>query len=264
MNKYLQIAKLTWDETFVYRLNFVMWRVRVVLQILTLYFLWSALIPTGASLFGYDQSSMLTYILGTSLISSIVLSSRSNAVGDEINSGNLSNFLLRPINYFLYWFARDVGDKAMNIIFSIIELTVLFVILKPPLFIQTESFYLLLTIVAIVLALIMYFFFNFLLGLIGFWSPEVWAPRFIFIILLNFFAGGLFPLDILPKFIFSAFQLLPFTYLLYFPIKIYLGQLTIIETFTGIMISLVWTLALYIIVQYVWRKGLKIYTAQGR
>lgn len=173
MNKYLQIAKLTWDETLVYRLNFTMWRVRVVLQILTLYFLWVSLIPSGTSLFGYNQSSMLTYILGTSIVGSIVLSSRSYVVGDEINNGNLSNFLLKPINYFLYWFARDVGDKAMNIIFSVVELAVLFAILKPPLFIQTEGLYILLAFVAIVLALIMYFLFNFLLGLIGFWSPEV-------------------------------------------------------------------------------------------
>lgn len=264
MNKYFRVAKLTWDETLVYRLNFVMWRVRVVLQILTLYFLWVSLLPSGASIFGYNQSSILTYILGTSMVGSVVLSSRSYAVGDEINSGNLSNFLLRPINYFLYWFARDVGDKAMNIMFSVIELVVLFAILKPPFFIQTDSLYILLTFVAIVLALIMYFFFNFLLGLIGFWNPEVWAPRFIFIILLNFFAGGLFPLDILPKFIFSAFQLLPFTYLLYFPIKIYLGQLTIMEIFNGIMISLAWTILLFIVVRYIWRKGLLVYTAQGR
>jgi len=264
MNKYLQIAKLTWDETLVYRLNFTMWRVRVVLQILTLYFLWVSLIPSGTSLFGYNQSSMLTYILGTSIVGSIVLSSRSYVVGDEINNGNLSNFLLKPINYFLYWFARDVGDKAMNIIFSVVELAVLFAILKPPLFIQTEGLYILLAFVAIVLALIMYFLFNFLLGLIGFWSPEVWAPRFIFLVLLNFFAGGLFPLDILPKFIFSIFQLLPFTYLLYFPIKIYLGQLTIIEIFAGIMISLSWTILSYVVVKYIWRKGLLVYTAQGR
>lgn len=264
MNKYFRVAKLTWDETVAYRLNFVMWRIRTVLQILTLYFLWFSLIPSGTLLFGYDRSLMLTYVLGTSLISSIVLSSRSYAVGDEINSGNLSNFLLRPINYFLYWFARDVGDKAMNIVFSVIELAVLFAILKPPLFIQTEGMYILLTFVAIVIALIMYFSFNFLLGLIGFWSPEVWAPRFIFIILLNFFAGGLFPLDILPKFIFSIFQLLPFPYLLYFPIKIYLGQLTIMEILNGIMISLAWTVVLYGLVQYVWKKGLLVYTAQGR
>src|SRR3972149_7779379 len=149
MNKYFRVAKLAWDETVVYRLNFVMWRMRAVLQILTLYFLWASLIPSGTTLFGYNQSQMLTYIIGTSLVSSIVLSSRSSAVGDEINSGNLSNFLLRPINYFLYWFARDTGDKAMNIAFSIVELTILFAILKPPLFIQAESVYLLLAFVAI-------------------------------------------------------------------------------------------------------------------
>lgn len=264
MNKYLLVAKLTWNETLVYRLNFTMWRIRIVLQLLTMYFLWLVLVPSNTSLFGYDQFRILTYILASSLVSSIVLSSRSYAVGDDINTGNLSNFLLRPINYLLYWFARDIGDKAMNILFSLIELTILFLILNPPLFVQTEVLYLLLTCMAICLAVIMYFFFSFLLGLLGFWSPEVWAPRFIFVILLNFFSGGLFPLDILPKAIFSAFSLLPFPYLLYFPIKIYLGQLSLSEILMGATISSIWTVILYVLVLHVWRRGLLVYTAHGR
>lgn len=264
MNKYYLVAKLTWDETLVYRLNFVMWRVRTVVQLLTMYFLWLSLVPSNASLFGYDQSAILTYVLATSLVGSIILSSRSYAVGDEINTGNLSNFLLRPINYFLYWFFRDIGDKAMNILFSVAELTILFLILKPPFFIQTNSTYLFLACLSAAVAVVMYFFFNFLLGMLGFWSPEVWAPRFIFIILLNFFSGGLFPLDILPKAIFSVFQFLPFPYLLYFPIKIYLGQLTVLQILMGITVSLSWTIFLYVIVRYIWNKGLLVYTAQGR
>ena len=143
MKKYYLIAKNTWDEMLTYRASFVMWRVRNIIQLLTIYFLWSAVIPPGKNLLGYTQPLMLTYILGTSLMDSIVLSSRTYAVGNEINSGNLMNFLLRPVNYFSYWFARDLGDKLMNICFAITELTLIFLFLRPPFFFQTDPFYLL-------------------------------------------------------------------------------------------------------------------------
>lgn len=264
MNKYLIVAKNTWDETLTYRLNFVMWRVRNVFQLLTIYFLWSSILAQNTNLLGYSQSFMLTYILGTSLISSIAISSRSYGIGDEINSGNLSNFLIKPINYFFYWFAKDLGDKTMNILFSILELTIIFIFLHPPVFIQTNIFFIFLFIASLVIALILYFFFNILLGFIGFWSPEIWAPRFIFIILLNFFGGILFPLDILPKSVFYVLQGLPFTYILYFPLKIYLGQLSHIEIYRGLLISCIWIGFMYWIVKFIWIKGLRIYTAYGR
>lgn len=263
MKKYFLIAKVTWQEMFAYRLNFVMWRVRMVLLLLTVYFLWFAILPQKGTLFGYTQSLMLTYILGTSLISSIVLSSKTIAVGDDINDGKLSNFLIKPMNYFIYWFARDAGDKAMNIIFSMCELVVLFFLLHPPIFIQTNFFYIFFALLSTIIALILFFFINFLLGFVGFWTPEIWAPRFVFFIIINFFAGSLFPLDILPKQIFSFFQLLPFSYLLYFPLKIYLGQLSNIEVYNGLLISIFWAVIMYLLLKLTWKKGLRNYTAQG-
>lgn len=264
INIYLKVAKNTWEETVSYRLNFVMWRVRTVLQILTLYFLWLSIMPKEGVFFGYTQTLMLTYILGTSLFSSIILSTRSHEIGEQINKGDLSNFLIRPINYFFYWFARDLGDKAMNILFATIEITILFFILRPPILIQTDFVFIIFTFIAAIFALILYFLFNVLLGFLGFWSPETWAPRFIFTTILGFFAGGLFPLDILPKGIFSVFQLLPFSYLLYFPLKIYLGQLSPTEVFFGLLVSFLWVLVMYQLVNFIWLKGLRMYTAQGR
>ncbi|MDP2649602.1 MAG: ABC-2 family transporter protein [bacterium] len=264
MKKYFQVIRNTWLEMTTYRLNFVMWRIRVVLQILTMYFLWLALIPANMTLFGYSQSLMLTYILGTSLITSIVFSSRTQEIGENINSGDLSIFLIRPINYFYYWFSRDIGDKLMNTLFSITELFLLFIILHPPFFIQTKLLYLLLAFTSILLGVLLYFLFGSLLGLIGFWSPEVWGPRFIFAIIMSFFAGGLFPLDILPKSIFNLFQFLPFPYLLYFPLRIYLGKSSNLEILTGFAISLFWIFILYKTLLFVWKKGLKVYSAEGR
>ena len=41
MKKYWSIFKISFEQEFAYRLNFILWRVRNVFQILLTYFLWS-------------------------------------------------------------------------------------------------------------------------------------------------------------------------------------------------------------------------------
>ncbi len=264
MKKYFLIAKNTWDEVFTYRLNFVMYRVRNILTFLTMYYLWLALLSDGVRLFGYSQSMLITYIFGSAFIQSLVLASRSYSLGDDIINGNLSNFLIRPINYFYYWLSKDIGDKAMNISFSIIELLVLFIIFNPPIIIQTDIYYVILFIISLAIAISLYFLFNLILGMIGFWSPEVLAPRFIFMVLIGFFSGGYFPLDILPRPLFLLFQALPFHYLTFFPLKIYLKQISMSEIIYGLGLGIIWVSLLMTLVKLIWIKGLREYTAQGR
>lgn len=260
----VQVAKNTVAETVAYRVSFVLYRFRNVIQFLTAYYLWLAILPPGKSFAGYDMSTMLTYIFGVSLVGSFVMSSRSQAIGEEINNGTLSVYLLRPMNYFTFWLARDAGDKLMNMAFGTIEVILLYLVFRPPLFLQTDPFYLVAFLLAVIIGMLNYFFISISLGLIGFWSNDIWAPRFIFYSLMIFFSGGIFPLDLLPKPIFLFFQALPFSYLLYFPVKVYLGQLSILNVFIGLLVGLLWILVLYRLVSYAWSLGLKAYTAYGR
>ncbi len=263
MKKYFKVISSTFDEIATYRFNFMMWRLRIVLQLLTIYFLWLTVTPASGQLFGYSRSLILTYVLGASLLTSIVISTRTQEIGENINSGDLSHFLSKPWSYFGYWFARDIGDKAFNIFFAVIELTILFFILKPTLLLQTDLSILLLSIIAIFFAVLINFFIGCLLGMIGFWSPEVWAPRFIFFILIGFFAGSAFPLDIFPGWAQNIFQFSPFTYLIYFPLKIYLNKFTSDQIITGFIIASIWLILLFLATKFVWSKGLKIYSSQG-
>lgn len=264
MRQYILVAKNTWDEYMQYRLNFVMWRVRNVLRLLIVYFLWFAIFSNRGELFGYNQSQILTYILLSSIVGSIVFSTKTQDIGEEINSGDLSNLLIKPINVFSYWMSRDVGDKLLNIIFSIGEVILLVVLFKPPLYFQFNPLFLGLFLLGIIFSLGIYFLISILIGFFGFWTPDVWGPRFLFFIFLEFFAGSLFPLDILPSAIFSILELLPFNYLLFFPVKLYLGQLETFGIIKGFIISGVWIIVLYSLVSYVWSKGLKNYGAYGR
>jgi ABC-2 type transport system permease protein len=264
MKKYWQVLRSTWDEMTTYRFNFAMWRVRNVIQLLTVYFLWLTVIPQNGSLFGYSRPQMLTYILLGLLFGSIVLSTRTQEIGENIDSGDVSNFLVKPFNFFRYWFARDIGDKLFNISFAVCELVILYFILKPPIFLQTDPAILAFTGVAVIIAILINFFIGCLLGMIAFWSPEVWAPRFIFFILISFFSGGFFPLDIFPQWAQNIFKFSPLTYLQYFPIKLYLGMLQQEQIVTGLLISGFWVVLLFFATQMVWRRGLKIYSSQGK
>ena len=106
----------------------------------------------------------------------------------------------------------------------------------------------------------------FIVNLVPFWIPEMaWGLHFLFIaIFVEFFSGSLFPLDILPTYIQNILNLTPFPYLIFFPIQIYLGKVGPWLILKGIVISLVWVFILQGILNYVWKKGLTIYQAEGR
>lgn len=264
MQKYLLVIQNTWNETLTYRINFIMWRVRTSIQLLTIYLLWFSVIPQNGNLFGYSQSQMLTYILATSIVTAIVFATRTHEIAQNINEGDLSIFILKPWGYFTYWFFRDIGDKLMNIVFMIGEFIILFYFLKPPIYYQTDILVLFFTFICLIVAIFLNFFISCLIGLIGFWSPDVWAPRFLFYVILSFFTGSYFPLDILPKTLQNTLSLLPFPYLMYFPIKIYLGHLNLMDIISGLIISLMWVLLIYFALSFVWKKGIKNYNAYGR
>ena len=104
MKKYLQVFKVSFQQEFAYRLSFVMWRVRNILQILVVFFLWDTVFTfREGELFGYDRDKMLTYVLGLIFIKAFVLSSRAQDVAGEIARGEIINKLLKPLNYFKNW-----------------------------------------------------------------------------------------------------------------------------------------------------------------
>jgi ABC-2 type transport system permease protein len=80
---------------------------------------------------------------------------------------------------------------------------------------------------------------------------------------VSFFAGAFFPLDIFPKSAQLVFSSLPFPYLLFFPLKIYLGKIDPIGIFVGLVIALVWMAVTYLAISYVWQKGLRVYEGGG-
>ena len=267
MKKYLQIFKISFAQEVAYKVNFIVWRVRNVVQILLAYFLWSAVFEDPQiTIFGYDQSKILTYIFAVILIRSLVFSARSVDVPQEISEGSFSNYLIRPVEYFRYWFTRDLSSKALNFAFSLLEFAILVIIFKPPLFFQENLLFLTLFLLTILIANYLIFVIRFIVTSITFWVAELgWGGQFlIMVIITEFLSGSIFPLDIFPELWQKVFYLTPFPYLLFFPLQIYLGKIPLNLAMNGILISLFWCLTLSFVLKNVWQKGLKVYEAVGR
>lgn len=143
MNKYWSVFKISFQQEFVYRLNFIMWRVRNIAQIFLVFFLWDTIFSDPSrEVFGYDRSKILTYVFGLLIVRALVLSARAVEVPGEVSRGDLSNYLLKPLNYFRYWMMRDASSKLLNIAFALVEASILYIILRPPFFIQTNPVFL--------------------------------------------------------------------------------------------------------------------------
>jgi ABC-2 type transport system permease protein len=213
---------------------------------------------------GYQKAQMLTYVVGIAFLRTIVLGSRSVDMADQIRSGGLTKLLLQPIKIIKFWFTRDVVDKLLNLFFTIIEIFIILWLLKLSFYLPHHlSTYFSFTVLSL-LAVFLYFFISFFLSVIAFWTEEIWATRWLFgIIFLEFLAGAFFPLDVLPSWLTKIIYLTPFPYLVFFPLKVWLEQLTTGMVFKAVLICFVWLVFFWWLSTFLWKKGSRNYQAYG-
>lgn len=261
MNKYFSLFQITLQEIFAYRLNMLMWRVRQVFVFLIPFFIWKSILWQGGDIYGYSFAAIMTYLFGTTILRSLVMGSRTVDLGWMINSGALTIPLMRPINIFSFFFVRDLADKLFNLSFMFLELPLIYLIFRPPVFLQSDPLVLLYAVCSTLLAILIYFYINVIFGSLAFWSRDVWAPRFLLMVIMEFATGAMFPLDMLPLVWQKVMLFTPFPYLLFVPLKIYLGSST---TYLQLFGSFVWVVILGLLAKFIWNKGIKSYEAEGR
>lgn len=209
---------------------------------------------------------MLTYVFMVLAVQSLALSAPSaDHIGGEIANGDLSNYLVKPVGYLKYWFTRDVASKLLNLSFSIVEILVLWYLLQPAISISSNFLVWIFFFLSLCFAIVIYYFVSTCARFVAFWIPEfTWGLSFLILVFLEVFAGGIFPLNILPGWIYGLLQFTPFPYLVYFPIAIFSGKLEGLELFRILIQTLAWVIGMYYFTKYLWSRGMMAYQANGR
>ncbi len=263
MRKYWVLTKVAWENGLVYRASILMWRFRQFLSTIMALTLWTVIFGTTESAFAYNQQEMITYIFLAAFLQSAIIATALNGLANTVYSGTLSQYLVKPVNLFAYFATEELADKVKNVGFLIVETAILFLIFQPVIFLPgaaTLAVFLLWMLGGIALN----FLVTLLFGAFGFWSPDVWGPRFLFFLIISFTAGKLFPLDILPEIIQKIIFLTPFPYFAFMQTQLFLEKLSPGELLAHSAAMIFWVVLFGVLVKWVWSRGLRNYASAGQ
>lgn len=263
--KYYLIFKNTLQEFLTYRLSLFLWRVRSLISFLAILFFWLAVYKDKQFFLGYSKEKICSYLLGVALLKGLVLSTRTADLAGMIRDGELSRILLIPVSIFKVFLSRDFADKVVNFFLSIIEVTLVIKLFNLPVYLPQNLTSWLLVIPLVAVGFFIFFFISLILSMSAFWTDDIWAVRWLFgVIFLEFFSGAFFPIDVLPFWLQRIIYLTPFPYLVFFPIKIWLGQISAVSEIVKIsLICLFWLVLFYFLAKLTWKRGFRKYGAYG-
>jgi ABC-2 type transport system permease protein len=157
--------------------------------------------------------------------------------------------------------ASEGAGKVVTMIFVIPVSLLLALILHPELNTTPENA--ILFIPALILAWALRFFWGYGLALLAFWTSRADSLLSLQDSLVFLLSGMVAPVPLLPGLLQDAARLLPFRYMVGFPIEVLTGHLASSELFYGFSCQLGWLSIAVILSRLAWRSGLRRYSAVG-
>ncbi len=180
----------------------------------------------------------------------------------SINSGQIGSDLLKPMNYFIFWMAQDLGRALVNLFVRGL-LIMLFYALIFDITYPTQPGQWLALLLSLVLAWMVSFAWRFLTNLAAFWSPNAIGIGRMAFTLSYFLSGFLMPLRFMPEWFTRLCSFTPFPQMVNTVIEIYLGLHTPAEIFRLLLTQALWFLALMSLGLWLLRLGVRRLVIQG-
>jgi ABC-2 type transport system permease protein len=266
--KYLKILRISLMERLVYRADFFVATLFRFLPLLATFLLWEAVFagrpPGDAEIAGFTRDRMIAYLLLVQ-VSRMFSSMPGLAAGisRDIRDGNLKKYLLQPIDMLWYLLSYRGAHKLAYIATVALPYGLLFFLCRHVFDGFPDALTLAAYAASLLLAFVIGFFFEACLGLIGFWLLEVTSLMYIVNIANFFVSGQLFPIDLLDPWVVAILKFLPFQYLAYFPAMVFLQMETGNGLAWGLVIELAWAVFFVLLARWLYRFGLRHYSAYG-
>ncbi len=265
MKKYWHVVNIGIQNLLVYRVNFLFRCLFGLIPLTASISLWRAIYAgKPGDIAGYSLAQMVSYYLMVTIVDALTAVNEDDwQIAADIKDGNISQFLLKPIDYLTYRLCLFGAGRLIYTAVACVPVT-LFI------FFQRENFVLppdattfAIFLVSVALTGLLQFFLSYTMALLAFWLLEISTLIFI-LFAFEYIAGGhLFPLDILPPALAKALFLTPFPYMLFFPVNVYLGRTTGGALAQGLCVQLCWVVAAYLLARFVWARGIRKYSAVG-
>lgn len=264
MKKYWLVFQNSLQQSFTYRGEIIFRALRHLMILILFLSLWGAVFKTKSIIDGFNSQSIVTYYILVEIIDMIYTTKPAKILVQQIKNGDLSNYLIKPVNYYLQSFCQVLGEQVASSSLSILLVIVIFILFPNFVNFQSDLKLFTLFIISLTLAWIIYFQMFFLIGLSSLWFSETNYFRIGFEQLLRILAGKWIPLVFFSGVIASVIKVLPFQYLFNFIVNVYQGGISIEKIFYGLAIETVWLFMMLILGNIMWKKGLLKYESYGK
>jgi ABC-2 type transport system permease protein len=265
MKKYLHVISIGLQSNLAYRFNYLTRTLFSFIPLFAMLSLWQTIYQNhsgGTS--GFSQAEMMLYYLLVAVVDVLTAVNEDDwQIAADIREGNISQFLLKPVDYLWYRLCLFFSGRIAFIAVAAVPLAVFIICFRQYVLAPANLTALLVLPISLLLTALLQFFISYGMAMLAFWLLEISTFIFILFAFEYLASGHLFPLEILPPALKEALYFTPFPYQLYFPISIYLGKTAGVELWRGLACQLLWVVGAYIFARWMWRRGIKKYSAFG-
>ena len=263
MKKYIEIMKMSWKEILAYRFEVFGQAVVSFFRVLLAFVLWKAIFGIRTEVSGYSFSMMLTYYILVTLLISLEKSNEvSHMLSHEIRNGQYTKYITKPVSSMGNYFSLIFPRVSYVFVFNFLSTIVWIIIFKGYFVLPQNIGICILALIIFLMGLIFLALLNYFFMILSFWIKDVTVFFMLKNHLIEFTAGALIPLSLLPSGIVFMFKYLPFYYIYYYPISLYLNEATK-NISTAILVLGLWSALLFIVNIILYDVAKKAYDGVG-
>ncbi len=265
LNKYRSVFAVGLQSNLVYRVNFGVRGFFSFFHLLVVFILWSAVYGAKTEINGFTFAQTFTYFVTVIVVQFFVGAFNEDyQISEEIRNGLINQFLLKPVNYFAYRFSIYLSARLVTGLLILLPLAVIGPLLHQHLTLTAGWWRYAAAVPALVMSGLIQFGIAYIFGLLSFWFLEIQGLVILSMAIEMLLGGQFFPLDLLPAWLFKLSSYLPYFYQMYFPVALITGRIddpAVVGRMLGLQAG--WVVAILLIGQVLWRRGLRLHTAVG-
>jgi len=267
MKKYWHVINVGFQSNLQYRFNYLTRTLFSFIPLFAMLSLWRTIYGGGGPAGGhggFTEAQMIFYYLMVAVVDVFTAVNEDDwQIAADIREGNINQFLLKPVDYLWYRLSLFVSGRLAFILMAALPLAVFIFCFRryflPPADVGTFGIFL----VSLGLTALLQFFISYAMAMLAFWLLEISTFIFILYAFEYLASGHLFPLDVLSPTLKQILFATPFPYQLYFPIQIYMGKVTGAGLGLGLLTQFLWVVTAYAFARFMWRRGVRKYSAFG-
>jgi len=258
-----RLWQVNWAEQWQYRANLIMYLFYWLVSPIIYLAVWMSIANAKGSVNGFTANDFVTYYMTLLIVDQVTSNIVIHTFGYKIQDGSLSGELVRPIHPMLTnALVNNIAFKMLTIM-GLVPIWILLFLLYRPDYSAITLTGILLSIPAMILGFFVGYLLSAAITALAFWTTRVYSIHEFYYALMLLFSGQFVPLTLMPKFVQEVAQYLPFQLQIYFPIQIILGRLSQTQIVQGYVSGAVWLVIALTLFNWVWRNGVKRYSAVG-